>query len=143
MGNVTPVQWSSQPKAGFSTAEPWIRVNDNFEQVNVARQLGDEQSILEFWRRVIKVRKQHKDLFIQGVFELLDRLSGRREAVLCSPNVNLLLIDVFTILDCLLSSLFCPLPLLIQQTLELFSNIKHASRTRSTRRTGRVLSVSF
>jgi glycosidase len=50
----TSVQWSSQPNAGFSTAKPWIRVNDNFEQVNGARQLGDEQSVLEFWRRVMQ-----------------------------------------------------------------------------------------
>ena len=69
----TPVQWSSEPNGGFSTVEPWIRVNDNFEQVNAARQLGDGQSVLEFWRRMIKVRTQHKDVFIYGVFELLDR----------------------------------------------------------------------
>jgi oligo-1,6-glucosidase len=57
-------------------------VNDNFKQVNIARQLGDEQSVLEFWRRMIKVRTQHKDLFTHGVFELLDRDNETRVSFL-------------------------------------------------------------
>jgi oligo-1,6-glucosidase len=77
-----PAQWSSEPNGGFSTVESWTRVNDNFKQVNIARQLGDEQSVLEFWRRMIKVRTQHKDLFTHGVFELLDRDNETRVSFL-------------------------------------------------------------
>ena len=54
----TPVQWDSTQNAGFSTATPWFFVNENYKEVNVAVQEQDENSVLNFYRRIIKLRKE-------------------------------------------------------------------------------------
>jgi alpha-glucosidase len=69
----TPVQWSSTEYAGFSQVEPWIRVNDNYVDVNRDEQNGRADSVLEFWRTMIRLRKQRPELLVHGRFELLDR----------------------------------------------------------------------
>ena len=53
----TPVQWSDAENAGFSTAKPWFYVNENYKQVNVASQEEDPDSILNFYRKAIALRK--------------------------------------------------------------------------------------
>ncbi|CAI5760529.1 unnamed protein product [Candida verbasci] len=68
----SPVQWNSEKFAGFSTVEPWTRVNDNYSEINVESQLNDPNSILSFYKQLIKLRKQFKDLFTYGEFEVLD-----------------------------------------------------------------------
>jgi len=67
-----PVQWDGSPNAGFTSkgVKPWMRVNDNFVDVNVEKQIGDERSLLAFWKRLIRLRKEHKDLFVYGEYEL-------------------------------------------------------------------------
>ena len=54
----TPVQWDNTENAGFSTATPWFYVNENYKEVNVAMQEQDADSILNFYRKVIKLRKE-------------------------------------------------------------------------------------
>ena len=57
----TPVQWSSEKNAGFTTADkPWFYINENYWQVNVEDQEKKEDSILNFYRKLIKFRKQYK-----------------------------------------------------------------------------------
>lgn len=68
----TPVQWSDKKHAGFTTGEPWMRVNDNFPDVNVADQVDDKDSIMNFWKRMIKLRKQYADIFTFGRTEMHD-----------------------------------------------------------------------
>ncbi|EGW34728.1 alpha-glucosidase maltase [Spathaspora passalidarum NRRL Y-27907] len=68
----SPVQWDSTAYGGFSTGKPWTRVNDNFKEINVKSQLNDSNSVLNFWRESLKVRKEYKDLFIHGEFKILD-----------------------------------------------------------------------
>ncbi len=53
----TPMQWSDAEHAGFSTAEPWFSVNPNYREINVARQEKDPDSLLNFYRRAIELRK--------------------------------------------------------------------------------------
>ena len=54
----TPVQWSSENNAGFTTAEtPWINVNPNYTWLNAAQQEEDPDSILHFYRKAIALRK--------------------------------------------------------------------------------------
>jgi len=56
----TPMQWSSESNAGFSTGTPWIKPNDDYSQgVNVADQIGDADSLLVHYRNLIRVRNQH------------------------------------------------------------------------------------
>ncbi len=55
----TPVQWSAEANAGFTTAEtPWMAVNENYRDINVARQEADPDSVLNFYRKAVKLRKQ-------------------------------------------------------------------------------------
>lgn len=56
----TPVQWTDEENAGFTTGEPWFYVNENYKQINVAQQEGDPDSILHFYRKAIKLRKELK-----------------------------------------------------------------------------------
>ena len=53
----TPVQWDSTEHAGFSTAKPWFYVNPNYCIINVAQQEADPDSILNFYRKAIQLRK--------------------------------------------------------------------------------------
>ena len=53
----TPVQWSDEENAGFTTGTPWFYVNENYPQVNVAAQEQDEDSVLNFYRKAIALRK--------------------------------------------------------------------------------------
>ena len=54
----TPVQWSDEENAGFTTGTPWFYVNENYPQINVAQQETDENSVLNFYRRAVQLRKQ-------------------------------------------------------------------------------------
>lgn len=68
----TPVQWSAEEHAGFSTVEPWMRVHDNYKEVNVAVQEKDPHSVLAFWKKMLNIRKEHSDVLVHGQFELSD-----------------------------------------------------------------------
>ncbi|WP_431523537.1 glycoside hydrolase family 13 protein [Paenibacillus amylolyticus] len=66
----TPMQWDETEHAGFTQGQPWIQVNDNYPEINVADAESDPQSILHYYRKLIALRKQHKVL-IYGAYELL------------------------------------------------------------------------
>ncbi len=53
----TPMQWSAEPNAGFTSGEPWMMVNPNYTAVNVAEQQADPDSILNFYKKMIAFRK--------------------------------------------------------------------------------------
>lgn len=55
----TPVQWDTSEYAGFSTAEPWFYVNPNYKQINVAEAEKDPNSILNYYRKLLKFRKEN------------------------------------------------------------------------------------
>ncbi|MFD2923492.1 alpha-glucosidase [Halobacillus naozhouensis] len=67
----TPMQWTSEEQAGFTTGKPWMKVNPNYEKINVAQQLQDEHSILTYYKQLIQLKKEHK-LFTYGTYNLLD-----------------------------------------------------------------------
>ncbi len=54
----TPLQWDNSENAGFTTGTPWFYVNENYKEVNVAAQEKEEDSVLNFYRKVIKLRKE-------------------------------------------------------------------------------------
>ena len=58
----TPMQWTDGKNAGFSKAKPWFYVNPNYKQINVADQEKDPDSILNFYRKCLKLRKESKIL---------------------------------------------------------------------------------
>lgn len=53
----TPMQWDSSKNAGFTDGIPWIKVNNNYKFINVANEEKDENSILSFYKKLIKLRK--------------------------------------------------------------------------------------
>lgn len=67
-----PVQWSAEPNAGFTDPKstPWIRVHDDYKNVNVAEQLKRDGSPLRFWQQMLKLRKQFPELTTLGDFEI-------------------------------------------------------------------------
>ena len=64
----TPMQWDDTEYAGFSSAKPWIPLNENYTSINVAAADVDQNSILNYYRRVIAYRKDNHTL-IYGDFE--------------------------------------------------------------------------
>ncbi len=55
----TPMQWTSDANAGFTTGIPWIEVNENYTVINAERAVSDEHSIWNHYRRLIALRKEH------------------------------------------------------------------------------------
>jgi len=53
----TPVQWSGGPQAGFTDGTPWIDVNPNHAEINVARDLADPDGVIAHYKRLIALRK--------------------------------------------------------------------------------------
>lgn len=64
----TPMHWSGEPQAGFTTGTPWIPVNPNHVEINVAAQVGDPASVLAHYRRLIALRRQH-EIVVEGLFQ--------------------------------------------------------------------------
>lgn len=52
----TPMQWSAGKNAGFSSAEPWIAVNPNYPEINAEAESRDKNSVLHFYRGLIRLR---------------------------------------------------------------------------------------
>jgi oligo-1,6-glucosidase len=68
----TPFQWDSSSNAGFSSGHPWLKVNPNYTTVNVAAEEKDPGSILHYFRKMVRFRKNNPVL-VYGAYQLLDR----------------------------------------------------------------------
>ncbi|WP_086349243.1 glycoside hydrolase family 13 protein [Candidatus Enterococcus clewellii] len=66
----TPMQWDDSVYGGFSETKPWLAVNPNTKEINVASQLTDATSVLSFYQQLIRLRKESQAL-IYGSFEEL------------------------------------------------------------------------
>ncbi|MEC7870355.1 MAG: alpha-glucosidase [Bacteroidota bacterium] len=64
----TPMQWDNKKNAGFSKVKPWIKVNDNYKKINVKNQEKDLDSILNYYKLLIKLRKENSTL-VYGKYE--------------------------------------------------------------------------
>jgi len=68
----TPMQWDSSPEAGFTTGRhPWLAVNPNYRQINAAEEESDPASVLNYVRKLIRLRA-HTLAFVYGDYEDLD-----------------------------------------------------------------------
>lgn len=92
----TPMQWSDEKNAGFSAGEPWIKVNPDYINVNVKKQLEDKGSIFYCYQSLIAFRKEYP-VWREGRFYLLEKESeqlfayirdGKEEALLVYANVS-------------------------------------------------------
>lgn len=67
------MQWDRTSQAGFTTSDkPWMRVNDNYDEINAFAQTDRRRSVYHTYRSVLEKRKQYKDIFVYGSFELID-----------------------------------------------------------------------
>ncbi|WP_027631732.1 glycoside hydrolase family 13 protein [Clostridium hydrogeniformans] len=66
----TPMQWSSSENAGFSSGTPWIKINPNYKDINVEAEAKDENSIFNFYKKMIDIKKNNQCL-IYGKYELI------------------------------------------------------------------------
>jgi len=68
----TPFQWNGTTHAGFTTGDPWLKVNPNYVECNAEAQDKDPDSILNYFRKMIRVRKGNPAL-LYGHYHLLDK----------------------------------------------------------------------
>ncbi|EGT3616873.1 alpha-glucosidase [Clostridium perfringens] len=66
----TPMQWNSSKNAGFTEGKPWIGVNENYKTINVEVEEKDENSVLNFYKKLIILKKSNEAL-IYGVYDLI------------------------------------------------------------------------
>ncbi len=68
----TPFQWNEKEYAGFTNGAPWIKVNSDKATINVTVQKDDETSVLNYFRKMIKLRKELPEL-VYGKYELIEK----------------------------------------------------------------------
>ncbi|MFC2947805.1 glycoside hydrolase family 13 protein [Virgibacillus sediminis] len=66
----TPFQWNHTKHGGFTTGEPWIKVNPNYLNINAEQAVEDEQSIFHYYRELIRLRKKHP-IIVYGDYQLI------------------------------------------------------------------------
>ncbi|MBP3878071.1 MAG: alpha,alpha-phosphotrehalase [Lachnospiraceae bacterium] len=90
----TPMQWDASENAGFTEGTPWLPVNPAFREINAAEQTGREDSVFNYYRKLIALRKQY-DIIAYGRYELLEaedpdlfiytrELGGEKLLVVCN-----------------------------------------------------------
>ncbi len=66
----TPMQWSAQPQAGFTTGKPWLKVNPNYPKINVEQALADPNSVFYYYQKLIALRKT-TPVMVYGTYDLI------------------------------------------------------------------------
>ena len=66
----TPMQWDDSKNAGFTTGTPWIDVNPNYTKINAKEQVARENSVFNYYKKLISLRKEH-EIIVYGDYELL------------------------------------------------------------------------
>ncbi|SMQ63231.1 oligo-1,6-glucosidase [Bacillus sp. OV166] len=68
----TPVQWDDSLNAGFTEGSPWIKVNPNYKEINVAQALADPDSVYYFYKQLIQLRKENEVMVYGNFQEILE-----------------------------------------------------------------------
>jgi oligo-1,6-glucosidase len=66
----TPMQWDDSAQAGFTTGTPWIKVNPNYKDINVAEALADPNSVFHYYKKLIQLRKENP-VIVYGTYDLI------------------------------------------------------------------------
>ena len=67
----SPMQWNNLEYAGFSKVKPWIDVATNYQEINVAKQINDPNSVFNFYKKLIEIRKTNSTV-IHGSIDFID-----------------------------------------------------------------------
>ena len=88
-----PMQWSAEKNAGFTTGKPWLKINGDYREVNVAKEQQDPNGVLNFWKQMIALRRTD-EVLIDGdfvpvmvsnnIFAFERVLNGRRLLSMCN-----------------------------------------------------------
>ncbi len=88
----TPFQWNSSENAGFTTGTPWLKINPNYTEINAEKQESDENSVLNYFRKLVRFRKENLaliygdseffDMQNESVFAHTRELDGRKLLIL-------------------------------------------------------------
>jgi oligo-1,6-glucosidase len=88
----TPFQWNSSENAGFTTGTPWLKINPNYSEINAEKQENDENSVLNYFRKSVRFRKENLaliygdseffDMRNESVFAYTRELDGRKLLIL-------------------------------------------------------------
>lgn len=73
----TPMQWNSTKNAGFSESKPWLKINNNYQEINVENALADSNSLFYWYQTLNKLRTNESKnninkILIEGKFQLID-----------------------------------------------------------------------
>jgi oligo-1,6-glucosidase len=68
----TPFQWDDTINSGFSSGKPWLKVNSNFKTINAESQENNPESVLNYFRKLVQLRKQNH-ILAYGTYTLIDR----------------------------------------------------------------------
>jgi len=90
----TPMQWNDMKEAGFTSGIPWIKVSDNFNKINVEAEIANDNSILNYYKKLIEIRKKNK-IVSEGKFipileehskilAFIRELNGKKILVACN-----------------------------------------------------------
>jgi oligo-1,6-glucosidase len=66
----TPMQWDDTENAGFTTGTPWIKVNDNYREINAKIQVNDKESVYNYYKKLIQLRREN-EIIVYGDYDLL------------------------------------------------------------------------
>ena len=66
----TPVQWSAEKNAGFTTGTPWYQVNPNYTEINAEDAMSREDSVFYYYQKLIRLRREH-EIMAYGIYDLL------------------------------------------------------------------------
>lgn len=66
----TPMQWDDSANGGFTTGIPWIKINPNYKSINAKDQVNNSESVFNYYKRLIQLRKEH-EIIVYGEYESL------------------------------------------------------------------------
>ena len=69
----TPFPWNGGPNGGFTSGKPWIKLAPNYAIINKAAEESDSNSCLNYFRKLLRVRKEYAGVFVYGNYTLLDK----------------------------------------------------------------------
>lgn len=90
----TPMLWDDSTNAGFTTATPWMKIHQDYKKLNVKAQLADENSVLNYYKKLIKLKKDPRfsEILTYGSFVPLENTNGSTIAFLRQlPNKTLMI----------------------------------------------------
>ena len=87
----TPFQWNNEENAGFTVGTPWIKINDNSKTVNAAVEEKDPKSCLNYFRKMVQLRKNNKTL-VYGKYTLLDKNNPKIYAYIRGTGADKILV---------------------------------------------------